>query len=146
MRSFTSSNDNSPASWRAVTSKTTNLGRGVSAPSTMTGFNPTVVSLATTFWYSGGRSVSGASSARRGEVAAVPELHHQRFGALQRADPGARIRRRFDDDLPERHRRGSLRLLVLVLLPEFAHLRVGRWNRAQLSLLSLGFDQALGIQ
>jgi len=42
------------------------FGAGLSAPSTMTGLSPTVVSLVTTFWYSGGRSVSGASSASFG--------------------------------------------------------------------------------
>ena len=37
-------------------------------------------------------------------------------------------------------------MLGFVLLPELAHLGIGGWDRTQLSLLPLRFDQALSVE
>src|SRR2546422_6368119 len=46
------------------------------------------------------------------------------------------FRSRRDDDLAERHRSRAFRLLAAVLLPEGAHLRLGRRDGPQLALLT----------
>src|SRR2546428_3076510 len=90
-----------------------------------------------------GRAVVRESLRRGGKVRAVPQLHHQRLGALQRPLPRRRIRDRLDEDLPERDRRWPLGLLTLVLRPDFPHLRFGRGDGSELALLPLRFDQTL---
>ena len=92
------------------------------------------------------RAVIRESLRGRGEVCAMPELDHQRFGALERLQARRRIRRRLDDDLSKRNRRRSLGLLILVLVPEFPHLCFRRRDGPELALLPLRFDQTLRKQ
>src|SRR2546427_2814078 len=90
-----------------------------------------------------GRAVVRESLRRGAKVPAVPQLDHQRLGALERPQPRGRIRDRLDADLPERNRRRPLGLLILVLLPKLPHLRFCGRDGPELALLPLRFDQTL---
>src|SRR5438874_1754860 len=145
MRSLTSSKARFPSGFRAVNSITANFWRPLPVESpvvTITGLRPSVVSLASSFWYSGGSLSIGESSASFGSCgSACARDSESNEAPAASAFLRDRVGGRTNDDLAERHGGRAPRLLGFVFLPEVAHLRFRRRDGTELALLLLRFNQ-----